>query len=153
MVVVPSTHRQNLPLASVRSLSKSARERAFSAAVTPMGSVVQKSTPNGHTIKNSAAHRERELCFSRISGGGDESLLRNGVLHANRVAASSALRRRQGPSLPELRTPDENTQVGQRAPGLAAAAPLPPPLRHAACTTPVSARRLHVPPAPHLRRG
>ena len=41
-----------------------------------------------------------------------------------------------GPSLPDLRTPDENTQVGQRAPGLAAAAPLPRPLHHAACTTP-----------------
>ena len=48
-----------------------------------------------------------------------------------------------GPSLPEPRTPGENTQVGLRVPGLAPAAPLPPPLHHAACTTPVSAPRLH----------
>ena len=58
-------------------------------------------------------------------------------------------RRRARPSLPELRTPDENTQVGQRAPPPRCPRPAPPTLpaprlclRHASTC-----------PAPHLRRG
>ena len=85
-------------------------------------------------IEKSAAYAQK--CIFQVPS--DENLLRNGLLHANRVAPCNVMACQEGlgPSLPDLRTPDENTQVGQRAPGLAAAAPLPRPLHHAACTTP-----------------